>query len=281
AGSCPDDSVLSDESLPSEEALRVSEYAEDIHRHMREREVWFRPRPGFLENHPEITADMRAVLVSWMVEVVREYRLRSETLHLSVNYLDRFLSQTKSVRRNRLQLVGTAALSIAAKYEEINPPELDDFVYTTDNTYTRSQLMHMELLILKALGYRLAAPTSSQFLSLFTAIQSACPLTHNLAMYIAELGLLETDVLLRYPPSLLAAAAYSLASFTVSTLLWPDNLHAFTGLKMADVSACVADLHQLHLSAQSHPHQAIRERYKSSRYCHVSSITPSSVLPFT
>ncbi|CAG00426.1 unnamed protein product, partial [Tetraodon nigroviridis] len=276
-----DDSVLSDESLPSEEALRVSEYAEDIHRHMREREVWFRPRPGFLENHPEITADMRAVLVSWMVEVVREYRLRSETLHLSVNYLDRFLSQTKSIG-----LCGSVQKrpnggrhARFRKYEEINPPELDDFVYTTDNTYTRSQLMHMELLILKALGYRLAAPTSSQFLSLFTAIQSACPLTHNLAMYIAELGLLETDVLLRYPPSLLAAAAYSLASFTVSTLLWPDNLHAFTGLKMADVSACVADLHQLHLSAQSHPHQAIRERYKSSRYCHVSSITPSSVLP--
>lgn len=57
---------------------------------------------------------MRATLVNWMVEVVREYKLRSETLHLSVNYVDRFLSQTTSVRRDRLQLVGTSALMIAA-----------------------------------------------------------------------------------------------------------------------------------------------------------------------
>lgn len=57
---------------------------------------------------------MRAILVNWMVEVVREYKLRSETLHLSVNYVDRFLSQTMSMRRNRLQLVGTAAITIAA-----------------------------------------------------------------------------------------------------------------------------------------------------------------------
>lgn len=77
-------------------------------------QVGFRPRPGFLENHPQITGDMRAVLVNWMVEVVREYKLRSETLHLSVNYVDRFLSQTASVRRDRLQLVGTSALMVAA-----------------------------------------------------------------------------------------------------------------------------------------------------------------------
>lgn len=57
---------------------------------------------------------MRAVLVNWMAEVAREYSLRSETLHLSVYYVDRFLSQTTSMRRDRLQLVGTAALMIAA-----------------------------------------------------------------------------------------------------------------------------------------------------------------------
>lgn len=38
-GSFPDDSLLSDESVAWEEVPRVSEYAEDIHRHMREREV--------------------------------------------------------------------------------------------------------------------------------------------------------------------------------------------------------------------------------------------------
>ena len=57
---------------------------------------------------------MRVILVDWLVEVVQEYKLRSETLHLAVNYLDRFLSGTAYVRRGKLQLVGTAALMIAA-----------------------------------------------------------------------------------------------------------------------------------------------------------------------
>lgn len=77
-------------------------------------QVRFRPRLGYLEKHPEITNGMRAILVDWLVKVVQEYRLRSETLHLAVNYLDRFLSCTAHVKLGKLQLVGTAALLIAA-----------------------------------------------------------------------------------------------------------------------------------------------------------------------
>lgn len=74
----------------------------------------FKPRPDYLEKHPEITDGMRVILVDWLVEVVQEYKLRSETLHLAVNYLDRFLSCTVFVKRGKLQLVGTTALLIAA-----------------------------------------------------------------------------------------------------------------------------------------------------------------------
>lgn len=57
---------------------------------------------------------MRVILVDWLVEVTQEFQLCSETLHLAVNYLDLFLSRTTSVKRGKLQLVGTAALLIAA-----------------------------------------------------------------------------------------------------------------------------------------------------------------------
>lgn len=73
-----------------------------------------RPKPGYLEKHPEITNGMRVILVDWMVEVVQEYKLRTETLHLAVNYLDRFLSSIAYLKRNKLQLAGTAALLIAS-----------------------------------------------------------------------------------------------------------------------------------------------------------------------
>lgn len=72
-----------------------------------------RPKPGYMKKQPDITYSMRAILVDWLVEVAEEYRLHSETLYLAVSFIDRFLSYM-SVVRAKLQLVGTAAMFIAA-----------------------------------------------------------------------------------------------------------------------------------------------------------------------
>lgn len=68
------------------------------------------------------------------------------------------------------------------KYEEIDPPELNEFVYTTDGTYTRKQLVHMEHIFLKVLAFKMAAPTTNQFLYLFMSMHSVCAVTENLAL---------------------------------------------------------------------------------------------------
>lgn len=57
---------------------------------------------------------MRVIVVDWLVEVTQEFKMSGETLHLAVNYLDRFLSRTSDVKRCQLQLLGTSALMIAA-----------------------------------------------------------------------------------------------------------------------------------------------------------------------
>lgn len=66
-----------------------------------------------MEKQNDITMKMRSVLVDWFVEVGEEYRLNSETLHLAVSYVDRFLSRM-SVLRAKLQLVGTASMFLAS-----------------------------------------------------------------------------------------------------------------------------------------------------------------------
>ena len=45
-----------------------------------------------------------------------------------------------SVLRSKLQLVGSAALFLAAKYEEIYPPTIKQFIYLTDDSYTDDQV---------------------------------------------------------------------------------------------------------------------------------------------
>ena len=102
-------------------------------------QVRLQPRVGYMHKQPDITPSMRSVLVDWLVEVSDEFSLQPSTLYLAVSLVDRFLS-VMSVLRGKLQLVGTTAVYMAAKLEEIYPPELSDFAYITDNTYTHQQV---------------------------------------------------------------------------------------------------------------------------------------------
>lgn len=53
---------------------------------------------------------------------------------------------------------------IASKYEEMYAPEIADFVYITDNAYSKSDIRKMECLILKALDFNLGRPLPLHFL---------------------------------------------------------------------------------------------------------------------
>ncbi|PWZ52757.1 Coatomer subunit beta'-1 [Zea mays] len=90
----------------------------------------------------DICPKMRVVLVDWLVEVAKEFKLHAETLHLAVSYVDRFLTMNV-VAWDKLQLLGVTALLVAAKYEEIESSKMKVKRYTdiTDNTYTKQQAM--------------------------------------------------------------------------------------------------------------------------------------------
>ena len=79
---------------------------------------------------------MRAILVSWLIEVHLKYGLHPETLYITVNLVDRYCER-QVVARNEYQLLGVTAMLVACKYEEIWVPKIDDFVDITDNTYTK------------------------------------------------------------------------------------------------------------------------------------------------
>lgn len=68
------------------------------------------------------------------------------------------------------------------KYEEVYPPEVDEFVYITDDTYTKKQLLRMEHLLLKVLGFDLTVPTTHQFLMLYLTFEPINAKTAHLAL---------------------------------------------------------------------------------------------------
>ncbi|XP_026187075.1 cyclin-A2 [Mastacembelus armatus] len=271
-----DMSVVEGEEKPLN-VNEVPEYAAEIHTYLREMEVKTRPKAGYMKKQPDITNSMRAILVDWLVEVGEEYKLQNETLYLAVNYIDRFLS-SMSVLRGKLQLVGTAAMLLASKFEEIYPPEVAEFVYITDDTYTKKQVLRMEHLVLKVLSFDLAAPTIVQFLTHYFLHQPVGKQVENLAMYLGELSLVDSDPFLKYLPSETAAAAYVLANNTVTGGSWPKSLTDMTGYSLEGLMPCVKDLHRTYLSATQHAQQSVREKYKGSKYHEVSCIEAPATL---
>lgn len=63
-----------------------------------------------------------------------------------------------------LQLVGVTAMLLASKYEEMYAPEVRDFVYITDNTYTGAAILKLETEMFRELDYSLGNPLPLHFL---------------------------------------------------------------------------------------------------------------------
>lgn len=56
------------------------------------------------------------------------------------------------------------AMFIASKYEEMYSPDINDFVYITDNAYSKVEILQMEMLIVKTLDYSFGRPLPLHFL---------------------------------------------------------------------------------------------------------------------
>jgi cyclin A len=92
----------------------IEPYVSDIFDYLRTMENKRRPMVGYIKNvQLDITSNMRGTLVDWLVEVTDEYKLLPETLHLSVSYIDRFLS-LNTLNRRKLQLLGVSSMLIAS-----------------------------------------------------------------------------------------------------------------------------------------------------------------------
>ena len=248
-------------------------YDQDVYNYLNNFELKHQPKNNYMVKQPDITHTMRGILVDWLVEVSKEFWLKTETLYLAVSYIDSFLSMM-SVQRAKLQLVGTAALFIASKYEEIFPPPVSAFVYITDNTYNKQQVLQMERNMLKVLEFEMSVPTSHLFVSKLSQMAGCDDRTTSFAMYLNELSLMSLDSL-QFTPSKVAAASVALARHTLGQPVWPESVSKSSGHSLGDLQACLLMLHQGHTAAQQCPQQAIRKKYKSSNHHSVSEIAPA------
>jgi cyclin A len=236
--------------------------------------------PGdFLQLQTDITATMTGILMDWLVEVAEEYHLNNETLHLAKHYIDRFLSIYK-VTRARLQLVGVAAMLVAAKFEEIFPPTVDDFVYISDNTFSRAQVIEMESLVLNSLGFDLTNPTAVEFLTRYANICKVDIVVQSLSKYLMELTLMDYGML-GFLPSHIALSSLYLSAFaqqvhpsvhrTLQQMIPAEQREVF--------GQCMASVFKLWVNAPRNKLQAVRLKYDRAKNYKVASVVPPTSVP--
>lgn len=254
-------------------------------------EVQLQPNAAYLEDQhgprflPQLYLDssMRRTAASWLVEVAAEFGLHQETLFLGTALLDRFLSAAKGVPRTQLQLVAVACMLIAAKHEEELHPSMLDFTEIADNCFLPADLLRMEAIVLDCLSFRINTPTAHTFLSMYKQALSLQPRTCALASYLAELAILEYE-LLHMRPSHIAAAATLLAQLYTSDLQSTCHLAAVTQYSVDDLKPCMRRmlaLQRLAHEAAGHtsPYLAVRDKYSSHQWLSVATTTPFSGLP--
>lgn len=247
----------------------VSELVNDIYDYMRELERKYTIRPNFLQG-THTTSKMRSILVDWLIQVHARFQLLQETLFLTVAIIDRFL-QEEEVNRARLQLVGVASMFLAAKYEEMYPPEIGDFSFITDNSYTNIEIRRMECYILKTLNFSLGRPLPLHFLRRNSKACNADALLHTVAKYIMELILPEYNMA-HYAPSKVAAAALCLSMKLLGTHAWTKTVECYSQYHERELIPIMRKMAAILAAPQNTKLRAVREKYAGTKFNKVSSM---------
>lgn len=262
---------IEDIDANDEDPQLVSEYAVDIYNYLYDLEAAQSIKKHFLEHHFEITAKMRSVLIDWLNEVHFQFQLQSETFYMCIGLIDRYLECARLTKRKQLQLVGCTALFIASKYEDMFPPNISDFVYITDHTYTERQICEMEKTICKALDFQLGRPLPIHFLRRYSKAANVNGLHHLMSKYFLELITVEYSMA-HYKPSEVAAASLLLTLHlfvrrtTYNKELWSTQIQHYSSYSLEHLKPIAQQIARIAKDAPNAKYKAVYNKYTSSKF---------------
>ncbi|XP_050872074.1 G2/mitotic-specific cyclin-2 isoform X2 [Lathyrus oleraceus] len=302
--------VLDIDGCDANNALAVVEYIEDLHSYYRKIECIGCVSPTYMEDQADLNERMRAILVDWLIEVHDKFDLMQETLFLTINLIDRFLAKQNVVRK-KLQLVGLVAMLLACKYEEVSVPVVSDLIHISDKAYSRKELLQMvtvfqscnndflrlldprnliyliveisfqtpqEKLMLNTLQYNMSLPTAYVFMRRFLKAAQANKKLEMAAFFLVELSLVDYGML-KFPPSLVAAAAVYTAQCTVSGFKhWNKTCEWHTNYSEDQLSECAKMMVGLHQKAGTGKLTGAHRKYCSAKFSFTAKCEPACFL---
>lgn len=211
----------------------------------------------------EIQWFMRPYLIDFLVEAHAAFQLLPETLFLTINLLDRYCSR-RVVYKRHYQLVGCAALLIAAKYGDRKErvPLIKELKSMCCSLYDEDMFTQMEWHVLNTLEWVIGHPTVDCFVRLALIEDPPlldAPLEH-MAWYLAEIASYHKEFVSK-KPSVMAAVTLALAR---AILGQPDDMDIY-GLETRQT---IFELSQ----KVDCPSQVLQRKYSSSRFSRVANI---------
>ncbi|XP_054892054.1 cyclin-F [Poeciliopsis prolifica] len=182
----------------------------------------------------DIKDTMRYILVDWLVEVATMKDFSSQTLHVTVGCVDRYLA-LRSVPKARLQLLGIACMVVCTRYISKEILTIREAVWLTDNTYKYEDLVRMMGEVVSVLEGKIRSPTLLDYGEVLLSLLPLVRRSSHLFSYVCELSLLYS-ALATPPPAKLACAALLLTrALHHYGPVWPALLKDYTGFTEEDL----------------------------------------------
>lgn len=253
----------------------VAEYGDEIFGYMKSLEQRMTPNPRYMDQQQEIQWSMRAVLVDWVIQVHQRFSLLPETLFLTINYIDRFLS-CKIVSLAKLQLVGATALFIAAKYEEVNCPTIQEIIYMVDGGYSVDELLKAERFMLSMLQFELGWPGPMSFLRRISKADDYDLETRTLAKYFLEITIMD-ERMVGCAPSFTAAGAHCMARMMLGKGDWSLPHVHFSGYTYGQLRQLLQTILECCENPRKH-HSAVYEKYADRKFKRASTYVEGQMI---
>lgn len=157
-------------------------------------------------------------------------------------------------------------------------PGMNDFVYVSDNAYSKEEMKEMERRIISTLSYDLGRPISINFLRRYSKILQATDMEHTLGKYLLDLTF--TDYSFSHLcPSYIAACASFLSRYLFAykrltstspinaliELLWPSKFMQYhTNYTFDQLRSGIEQLGQLLIAQETTKLRSVQKKFSQS-----------------
>uniref|UniRef100_A0A7S4RL18 Cyclin-like domain-containing protein n=2 Tax=Ditylum brightwellii TaxID=49249 RepID=A0A7S4RL18_9STRA len=135
---------------------------------------WFRSNRRSTTSLKRLDEGCRIKMSKWFYEVIDFCQFDRDTVCIAMSYLDRFLCTRAGIpalgNRKVFQLAAMSALYMAVKLFEKDFFEPEVIADLSRNSYTETDIVDMEMVILSALQWRVQPPTPLSFIRYFLAL---------------------------------------------------------------------------------------------------------------